>query len=227
MRAGWTIASGLLLSALLLGSPTVAHAEDPVSFGAGHIVDRVDALGDREAEVQAAIDTLYEDTQIDLFVVYVARFTGAADREAWADATADKIGLGTRDILLAVATADRQYQLRVDPGFGLTDAELAELETVAIEPALRENDWAGAAIGAAEGIGASATGAPLPAPVITPGEANPGGGGFTGIWIVLVILVVIGAVVLVVVLGRRRRAALGVRAPGGPPEVPTAELKER
>ncbi|TFB48731.1 TPM domain-containing protein [Cryobacterium tagatosivorans] len=232
MRAGWTIASGLLLSALALSAPGVAHGvahvEDPVIFGASHIVDRVDALGDREADVQAALDRLNEDTQTDLFVVYVASFTGAADREAWADETAVKNGLGTNDALLAVATSDRQYQLSVAAGFPLTDAELTEIQTVAIEPALRENDWAGAAIGAAEGLSASITGAPVPAPVVTPGEANPGGGGFTGIWIVLVILVVLAAVVLVLVLARRRRAVpAGRAAPGAPRAVTTAQLKQR
>ncbi|TFD74164.1 TPM domain-containing protein [Cryobacterium sp. Sr8] len=230
MRAGWTIVSGLLLSALVLSAPAVAHAEDPVTFGASHIVDRVDALGDREGDVQAALDQLYEDTQTDLFVVYVDSFTGAADREAWADETADKNGLGSRDVLLVVATADRQYQLSVAADFALTDAELTDLETVAIEPALRENDWAGAAIGAAEGIGASITGAPVPAPVVTPGEANPGGGRYTGVWVALVILIVVGGIVLVVVLARRQRAvpAGGAgRASGAPPALTTAQLKQR
>jgi len=237
MRAGWAIASGLLVSALVLPCPAVAHAEDPVTFGESHIVDEVGALGEREGEVIEALDRLFADTGTDLFVAYVGSFTGAADRVAWADETAARNGFGTNDVLLAVATGDREYQLSVASGFQLTDAQLQDVETVAIEPALRENDWAGAAIGAADGIAASIGGAPVVAPEITPGEASPGGGGVPGILIVLIILAVLGVVVFLIVRARRRRAlpgraapggaAPGGAAPGGVPPVPTEQLKRQ
>ena len=228
MRAGWTITSGLLLSAIWLSVPGIAHAEDPVTFGESHIVDEVGALGDREDEVTEALDRLFADTQTDLFVVYVDSFTGAADREAWADETATQNGFGTNDVLLAVATDDRQYQLSVAAGFALTDAQLQEVETEAIEPALRENDWAGAAIGAADGIAASIAGAPVVTPDITPGEANPGGaGGIPSVLIVLVVLAVVGVVVFMIVRARRRRALPGGAAPGGVAAVPTGQLKQQ
>ena len=84
--------------------------------------------------------------------------------------------LKTRDHLLAVATGDRQYQLSVAPDFALTDAQLRQIESVAIEPALRQNDWAGAAISAAEGISAALQGDPIAAGEIIPGDESPGGG---------------------------------------------------
>lgn len=233
MRAGWTITSGLLLSALWLSVPDIAYAEDPVTFGESHIVDEVGALGDREGEVTEALDRLFADTQTDLFVVYVDSFTGAADREAWADETATRNGFGTNDVLLAVATDARQYQLSVAAGFALTDAQLQAIETVAIEPALRENDWAGAAIGAADGIAASIAGAPVVTPDVTPGEASPGGaGGIPGILIVLVVLAVIGVVIFMIVRAGRKRAlpsgaAPGGVAAGGAAAVPTARLKQQ
>jgi len=233
MRAGWTVTSGLLMSALflsgfLLSAPTIAYAEDPVTFGESHIVDKVSALGGREGDVNAALDRLFTDTGIDLFVTYVDSFTGAPDREAWANETVAANGLGTTDVLLAVATGDRQYQLSVADGFELNDAQLQELQTVGIEPALRDNDWAGAAIGAADGIAASINGAPVVSPDVTPGQANPGGGGSPALWIVLIVLLAIGAVVFVLVRARARRAIPGGGSgPGGRGAVPTEQLKQR
>jgi uncharacterized membrane protein YgcG len=243
MRAGWTAGARLLaalvvaapVGAALVGAapvgaaPSIIRAEDPVTFGSSHIVDKVGALGSRESEVTAALDRLYAETRTDLFVVYVASFTGVADRQAWADQTADKNGMGASDVLLAVATNDRQYQISVASGFTLTDAQLAEVESVAVEPALRENDWAGAAIGAADGLAASLRGEPVAAPDITPGSANPGGGGATA-WIVLIVLVVlaIAAAAIVFLVLRRRRATVPTgAAPGALAALPTATLRQQ
>ncbi|TFB85923.1 TPM domain-containing protein [Cryobacterium algoricola] len=204
------------------GPGTPAYAEDPPSFGSSHVVDTVGALGSRTDEVTAALDRLYVETRTDLFVAYVGSFSGVADRQQWADQTADDNGLGTNDVLLAVATGDRQYQLSVAQNSALTDAQLLEVETVAIEPALRVNDWAGAAIGAANGFAATIGGQPVPAPSLTPGAANPGGGDSSGggvLIVVLVALVVFLAIVVgtIVVFARRGRRG-AVTAPGaGPP----------
>lgn len=220
----------MLAAALSVGIPTVAHAEDPVTFGASHIADKVGAIGDREAEVTAALDQLYTHTRSDLFVVYVANFSGVADREQWADQTAVNNGLGTNDVLLAVATNDREYQLSVDPNSTLTDAQLSDVETIAIEPALRESDWAGAAIGAAEGLAASINGEQVVAPAITPGNPTPsGGGGASVLWVALLAIVVIGAIVFFVL--RRRRVSTsstsGKGSTTGIDSVPTERLGQQ
>lgn len=237
MRSRWLIpvamAALFAFSVPALAAPTLAWAEDPVTFGARHIADKVGAVTARSAAVNAALDKLYADTRTDLFVVYVDAFTGVADRQQWADKTADDNGLGTNDVLLAIATGDREYQLSVAPDFALTDAQLREVETVAIEPALRVNDWAGAAIGAANGLAAGITGGTITAPEITPGDAAPGrsAGGSIGIILMILIviaLLVVGAVVLFIVCGRRRPAL----PPAGTPPTglqapPTIELKRR
>lgn len=235
MRSGLTVVAGLLLAvATVVGIPSTAFAEDPVDFGASHVLDKVGALGSRESEVTAALDTLYSDTRTDLYVAFVDSFTGAADREQWAAETADRNGMGTNDVLLAVATDDREYQLSAPNDFALTDAQLSEVQLTAIEPALRQNDWAGAAIGAARGLEASLTGKQVTAPDITPGKANPqssGGGGLNFFWIFIVGVVILGAFLFF--RGRRRRTAVAPGTPGappvpaGPPAVPTAELKQR
>jgi uncharacterized membrane protein YgcG len=232
MRAGFTMGAGLLLAALtVVGLPTAANAEDPVDFGASHIVDKVGALTGREDEVVSALDRLYDETRTDLFVVYVDSFTGAADRTQWADETADRNGMGPTDILLAVATGDREYQLSTAGDFPLTDAQLNQVTSVAVEPALRENDWAGAAIGAADGLSASLTGQQVTEPDITPGEAPAARGGFNPFWLIVLAVIVIAAVIFFRSRARRRPvrtgAGTGPAAVPGPPSVPTAELKQR
>ncbi|NXY99864.1 TPM domain-containing protein, partial [Streptomyces sp. BR123] len=151
--------------------------EDPVTLSRqGQITDRVGALGDRTAEAATALDRLYRDHAKQLFVVYVNDFSGRS-AQSWADATAQRNGLGRDDLLLAVATGSRTYAYSADVGSGFTDEQLAAVARRAIEPALRQNDWAGAAIGAANGYGAVLAGKPVPVPAITPGEPDPGGGG--------------------------------------------------
>jgi len=161
MRAWFGPASAATVGIAWLLAQGVAHAEDPVELDTGQITDRVDALGDRRDEVQDALDQLFSDHQLQLFVVYVDSFSGQPSQD-WADETARINGLGLNDALLTVATGDRQYAYFVDEEYPLTDAQLAEVAAVAIEPPLREDDWAGAAIGAAEGYASALDGGGIP-----------------------------------------------------------------
>ncbi|MFJ1863391.1 TPM domain-containing protein [Streptomyces sp. NPDC088097] len=196
MRSAPALAAALLAFGGwgLVGAPQ-ARAEDPVTLSRqGQITDRVGALGDRRPAVTAALDKLYADRKVQLFVAYVNDFSGRS-AQSWADATAQKNGLGQNDVLLAVATGDRQYAYSADVDSGFTEAQLAEVARTAIEPALRENDWAGAAVGAANGYAAVLGGQPVPTPAITPGEADPGGGasGTDGAGDFVLPVVVVGA----------------------------------
>ncbi|MFC7219983.1 TPM domain-containing protein [Streptomyces polyrhachis] len=210
-----------------------APAVDPVNLDRGsQITDRVDALGERRPQVAKALSKLDEEHRVQLYVVYVRDFAGRGGQD-WADATAQKNGLGQDDVLLAVATHARQYAVSAATDSGLTAAQIREVNAEAVEPALRRNDWAGAAIGAADGLGAVLSGSPVPRPVITPGPADPGGSTNSGA-AVLIPVVLVGAVILVVYLlyVRRRRANGGAPTPGGapartPPEVPLPELDAR
>jgi tetratricopeptide (TPR) repeat protein len=161
MRAWFGPASAATVGIAWLLAHGVAHAEEPVELDTGQITDRVDALGDRRDEVQDALDQLFSDHQLQLFVVYVDSFSGQPSQD-WADETARINGLGLNDALLTVATGDRQYAYSVDEEYPLTDAQLAEVATEAIEPPLREDDWAGAAIGAAEGYASALDGGGIP-----------------------------------------------------------------
>ncbi|MFD9164084.1 TPM domain-containing protein [Streptomyces sp. NPDC059558] len=192
-----TVLAGALLvlgGAATAGAPA-ARAEDPVTLSQqGQITDRVGALGDRQGAVTAALDKLYADRRIQLFVAYVRDFSGRS-AQSWADATAQRNGLGQNDVLLAVATGARQYAYSADVDSGFTEQQLATVARTAIEPALKQNDWAGAAIGAANGYNAVLGGQPVPVPTITPGPADPGGkaGGESGAGDFVLPVVAVGA----------------------------------
>ncbi|MEV6164646.1 TPM domain-containing protein [Streptomyces sp. NPDC052052] len=222
---------------LALPTAPTARADDPVTLSKdGQITDRVGALGDRKNQVAAALDRLYDDQRIQLFVVYVRGFSGRT-AQTWADETAERNGLGNDDVLLAVATHDRQYAYTVEQGARLTDAQLKDVAGTAIEPALRKHDWAGAAIGAANGYSAVLAGKPVPTPTITPGAADPGSGSSGGAGATDLILPVAVAGGAAAIAGyaytRRKRRTTTRTTPGatgwgpaaagsdGPPPAPT------
>ncbi|MEU2073782.1 TPM domain-containing protein [Streptomyces sp. NPDC013489] len=221
----------VLVAAWWLLVPAVhgARADDPVALSRdGQITDRVDALGDRRASVVQALDRLYDDRRIQLFVVYVRDFSGRTG-QAWADATAERNGLGVDDVLLAVATHDRLYGYSADPDARLTQGQLDTVARTAIEPALRQNDWAGAAIGAADGYSAVLARQPVPTPALTPGPADPGGAvddGTSATDLVLPVVLVggAGAVAAYAFTKRRRRTETRTTPQGGqgwgPPKAP-------
>ncbi|WP_434600532.1 TPM domain-containing protein [Streptomyces sp. A5-4] len=213
-----------------------ARAEDPVVLSReGQITDKVGALGDRRNDTARALDRLYDDRRLQLFVAYVRDFSGKS-AQSWADSTAGRSGLGRDDVLLAVATHDRQYAYSVDQDSRLTDAQLADVARTAVEPALKENDWAGAAIGAADGYDAVLAGDPVPAPAVTPGEADPGGdsGGENSVADLAVPIIAVGgagAVAAYAYSRRKRRGTTGTTAGGRPAEpkapTPLPELDSR
>ncbi|WP_435839158.1 TPM domain-containing protein [Streptodolium elevatio] len=164
----------------LPGTPApAAHAEGPVTLSSGQVTDKVGALDGRKDEVETALARLDQSQRLQLFVVYVRDFSGQSPA-AWANTTAVRNGLGRDDLLLAVATGARQYYVSVDNAARLTEAQVDEVSRIAIEPHLRENDWAGAAIGAADGYTAMLSGAPVVPGPIVPGAANPDGDGGDG-----------------------------------------------
>ena len=140
-----TVFALALLGMLLV--PGVALAEAPFRLDS-QIEDRAGALSGRTEEVQAALDDLRASEGIDLWVVYVETFSGL-DAEEWALETADRSDLGLNDALLAVAVDDRNYYYVVDEDFPLNNDEMNDVMVRSVEPALHDDDWAGAAVGAA------------------------------------------------------------------------------
>lgn len=155
----------LLTSALtlvLLLTPALAlpaTAEAPLDV-VGPITDRAEVLGDDTSAIDRAMDDLYAETARQLFVVYVDSFEGLTGQE-WAEETARESGLGSEDVLLAVAVDQRAYGYSA-PADEYSDEDLQRIDREYILPALRDEDWAGAAVGAAEGLRETAPGSGVP-----------------------------------------------------------------
>jgi uncharacterized membrane protein YgcG len=188
-RLGVARLPSLVLAVLTAGlvlvptAPT-AWADPPVRLS-DYVTDNANALSNGgRAEVQSAVDNLYNARRIRLWVVYVDSFSGQS-AEAWTQNTARISDLQDEDAILAVATGDRAYWFRGPASSGV---DLDTLRRNEIEPALRRGDWAGAAVAAANGLNQEPSS----------GAANT--------WVGMVaILAVIAIAVLALLLWRRRR----------------------
>jgi hypothetical protein len=199
-----------MLVAFMVGAPVAAQAQDPVDLGGAYVLDQAGVVSGSEDRIKASLDQLYNDTGMQLFVVYVDSFTGAASPAEWADDTAVMSGLGDKDALLAIATDDRVYRVSVAADFPLSDGDLAQIEENALVPQLRDDNWADAAVAFADGLR---------------GEGNDSGS--LPLWpIVLIIVAAVGGAViyLLVRLARRRGRGAG-SVPAGQPS--QAELDQR
>ena len=107
--------------------------------------------GARQPDVRQALDRFFDRTGLQLFVVYVPTFGDLTGAE-WAARTSERSGLGNGDVLLAVATKDRAYGYHTD-NTTFTADDLETVDRTRILPALGNDDFAGAAIAAADGFG--------------------------------------------------------------------------
>lgn len=174
------------LSGGLLAAPP-AGAQPPLRL-ADYLTDNARVLSDSDrAAVTAAVDRLYADRHIRLWVVYVDNFSGAS-AENWGQRTFRTSELGNYDALLAVSTTGRAYSFLVPNGMqGVTPSQVDNLRHNQIEPALRNAQWSAAAIAAAEGL-----------------DTTPSS---TGRYVLLGALgvIVLAVVILLVVMRRRAR----------------------
>ncbi|UXA11669.1 TPM domain-containing protein [Mycobacterium sp. SMC-8] len=177
----------MLLAILTLGllcAPGAA-AEPPLRLPT-YLTDNAGALDAAgKAEVQAAIDRLYNEKRLRLWVVFVEDFSGQ-DAQTWAQTTYQRSDLGDRDAILAVATVDRAYAL-LAPTDAVRGVDVDKVRTNDVEPLLRNGDWAGAAVAAAEGL------------------AGGGGGSVSWVGVLVALAVIALALALLVVWQRRRR----------------------
>jgi predicted nucleic acid-binding Zn-ribbon protein len=176
------LAAGLLIAPAAIAEPPF-RLETQVTDNAGVL----SASG--RNDVQAAVDKLYNDKRIQLWVVYVKDFSGQSWL-SWAQSTASASNLGDDDALLAIATEERAVAFDVPNAVtGGTSTLTDDIRRNDIEPALRRGDWAGAAVAAANGLN-------------TPTSTGVGMSWF-GLLVVLAIIVV--AVLLLWLWMRRRR----------------------
>ena len=244
------VIAALALAAAFAGiaAPSIAFADDPVDLDGEYVYDSVDALGDSRADVDAAIESLYDDTRIQLYVTYVDSFDGAADREDWVEQTAELNDLGNNNVLVAVAVDDSLYQLWQADNLDLSDDELSDVATDYLVPGLRDGDWSTAVVDFASGIAEAENGAVDDGEVTAPDDeevypgVDPFGDGFddgygdpfeqqnslSSIFPVLFGLVFIGVIITIVVRAssaRSRAATAGgataFRTASAEPPLPT------
>lgn len=178
----------VLTAGLVLAIPAGAQ---PPSKLTDHITDSGGVLTDSaRAAVSSAIDQLYHDRHIQLWVVYVDNYSRFKP-DNWAAQTRSASGMGDHDALLAVATNTKLYSFSPPPNV-LTPDELNSLQSNKIEPAVGAKDWSGAAVAAADGLNKSASASPSSS---------------KRIWVLIAVgvAVVVVVVVVVLVLYRRRR----------------------
>ena len=122
-----------------------------------YVTDRADALTESAAtDVESAIDKLYNNRGIRLWVVYVGNF-GGQEAVSGAQSTIETTDSSDRCAILAVATVDRAYAFLVRASISdITPSQVDGLRRNKIEPLLRLNDFSGAAVAAANGLDSAA-----------------------------------------------------------------------
>ncbi len=171
---------GVLLASTAAGQPPLRLPS--------YVNDGANALSGSEfSDVQQAVDKLYNDRHIRLWVVYVDTFSGQ-DAASWTEQTRRLSDIGGQDAILAVATQDRAYAF-LPPTTAPGGLDVSALRTNEIEPKLRQSDWAGAAVAAADGLN----------------PTTPSTGAEISWFGVLVALAVLVLVILALFLWTRRR----------------------
>jgi uncharacterized membrane protein YgcG len=116
------------------------------------VTDSSGALSSEQtAEVKSAVKSLQTGRDVRLWVVYVDAFD--APPADWARNTRSLTKMGDRDAILAIATKQRKYVFLVAPAAANgSEQAVNDLRRNAIEPKLRDSDFAGAAVAAATGL---------------------------------------------------------------------------
>lgn len=235
-QASHIAAAAVVALAFLLTVLPAALAASPHRL-AGPITDDVNALGGSTADVQARLDDLQQATGAQLWVWYTDTLGGQVPGD-FAAATAEASGLGTTDVLLVIALDDRAYGYWKGDNVEISNAELEQVLSQDMEPALRATDYLGAITATAQGLRVAMTGglvtpgdSAVPDATVAPAE-GPSSGSTDGSPIGTLMMVVI--VVGLVAAGGwwflyvRPRVRAGRSAPGGTaggaPGDPNADL---
>jgi hypothetical protein len=164
----------MLLAVLMVGLVAApgAGAEPPLRLST-QLTDNAGALSPQQhTSVQNALDKLYDQRRIKLWVVFVEDFSGQ-NALGWTQRTMTMSDFGDDDAVLAVATVDRAFAFQVPSTVTtVSSSDTDDIRRNSITPALRRDDWAGAAIAAANRLNTepqAAAGMSWPALVIAIG----------------------------------------------------------
>ncbi|MBB1020105.1 TPM domain-containing protein, partial [Dietzia sp. E1] len=193
------LAAASVLAALLVcltawGTPG-ASAEPPSNLRQ-QFTDSAGVLGGDTRDVESRLAELRSTDQIQLWVTFVDTLDGIPV-EQWSRQTRELSDLGASDALLVVAVQDGRYWFEFDDPERSPADDQRTAQQIAdrdIEPRLANDDWAGAVIGAADGLERQGSGSEIsPFAIIA---------GIAGIVVLVVVLVLVT---------RRRRAARTAR----------------
>jgi hypothetical protein len=152
----FSLVLAMLAAALLVPTAPAAWADPPLRLS-NYVTDNAGVLDSGElSKVQAAVEDLYTERRVRLWVVYVDSFSGQS-ADTWARTTMRVSDFQKEDAILAVATTDRAYAMLV-PNAAAGGIDVDTLRRNDVEPALRQGDWAGAAVAAASGLSQTASG---------------------------------------------------------------------
>ncbi|MCU1475003.1 YgcG family protein [Amnibacterium sp.] len=221
------ITAGLVLGVLFaIGGATAASATSPVDTGGSSVVDQANALSPSdEARARAAVDRVAGDTSTRLTVVFVDTFSDPANDQDWAIASAKQSGLGTGDLLVAIAVQARQYGFARSTDYPLAKSDVQDLVTSDLRPGLAKSQWADATVSFAKALddrlGSGSSGGSSAA------TSNGSSGGSVFLTLFLLAVLVIVVIVVVRVLRRRRAAVTAGSGPSpvGPPMAPPVDQK--
>lgn len=191
-----------------------AQAETPERL-TGQLVDSAGVLtSSQQAEVTAALDTLYEKHRFQLYVAYVSNF-GDLDAKTFAEQTFTKTGMGTDDAIMVVAVDTRQYYINGLQSSRVDDAARQDIARNDTEPKLRKDEWAAAAVATAEGFSSSLSG--------DRGSGSSSSGGGIPLWAIGAGAVGIGAAAYGINKSRKKKAPRQI--PSG--QINLADLRKK
>ena len=193
MRRRWALRTALaaatiaasLVSAVPVFGDHLPDIREPITDLAG-------VVGDGDA-AREALDELLTEEGVQLYVLYVDNTEGVPAGDFAAETFAEN-SLGGNDALLVVAVEDRTDYLWVGDGLDeISDQEISDVLANAVEPELRDGDFEGAIVAAADAIGDA---------------AGPGAGGAILFIVIGLVLLVVGALWVWGVIQQRRRTRL-------------------
>lgn len=145
-------ATALLVSSLGLGIMPAALAAAPYDLDSGvRVSDTSSALGDTSA-LEQAIQELASDQHINLFVVTIDAFENPSSSSQWVENFASLNNLGTNDVVLVIATEDRQAYFLAGSTSVLSAKQQEKIYQDYIYPELAQSDYSAAAQAAVTGI---------------------------------------------------------------------------
>ena len=213
---------GLSIAALT-GTATAATAVPPVTIPPGQfVVDDADVLGSDAAEVREAITETRQDSGYTLFVVYVDEFTNPSDPVAWGDEVVERENMGSREVLLSIATDSRELRVSVPEDSALTEEQGSAVVEAATDElfgkeSISSEDWAGAAVSAAGALESGRS-----------GSSGGGSGGGASLAPILLIggIVLLGGGAAFLFFRSRSKGAVTAGPARGEPAPPVDPLDE-